>query len=207
MNAFVILAAAILALLALPPSRATAGPVAGAPAAPAAIADPADDWAFDIESAALWRVSSNTHLDYLVLPQILSIRTPEHLRLVIAGRDLTVRARLSLLVEPVARGPESLYLGWSASPSLEYWFVPRRACWFTSVGGGFGWLDSTGEPGGQGQDFTLNWFATTGLRAHLRDNLALSAGLFFQHLSNGGATDPNPGLDALGPVVGVTWTF
>ena len=169
--------------------------------------NPCDQWAWDFETAALWRISDSTHLDYVVLPQILSLRTPAHLRMAIGDNTLTVRARFSLLAEPVVRGPESLYLGFSASPSLEYWFADQTACWFTSIGGGVGWIDSQSDPGGQGQDFTLNWFATTGLRYYLKPDLAISAGAFFQHLSNGGATDPNPGLDALGPVLGLTWHF
>ena len=75
------------------------------------------------------------------------------------------------------------------------------------MGGGFGALDSTDTPGGQGQDLTLNWFANAGVRHYLKPSFALSAGIMFQHWSNGGATDPNPGLDALGPVLGATWSF
>jgi hypothetical protein len=166
-----------------------------------------DKWAFDFETGAMWRVSDNTWIDYLVLPQIFSLRTPAHIRSSLLGRDLTVRARASLLIEPIATGPESLYVGFSASPSIEWWFVPDTACWYTSVGGGFGWIDSQGVDGGQGQDFTLNWFATTGLRWYLSPEFAVNAGVFFQHLSNGGATDPNPGLDSLGPMIGCTWSF
>lgn len=180
----------------------------GAPAsAQSSPTDPADEWSFDVETGAMWRVSSNTWIDYLVLPQIFSIRTPEHIRVHLLGRDLTVRARLSLLLEPIATGPESLYLGFSASPSIEWWLVPETACWYTSVGGGFGWIDSQGVDGGQGQDFTYNWFATTGLRWYLTPDFAINAGAFFQHLSNRGATDPNPGLDSLGPMLGCSWSF
>ena len=169
--------------------------------------DAADQWALDFETGAMWRVSGNTWIDYLVLPQIISLRSPEHIRFDLLGRDLTVRARASLLIEPIARGPESLYVGFSASPSIEWWLAPDKACWYTSVGGGVGWIDSQGVDGGQGQDFTLNWFATTGLRWYLSPGFAVSAGVFFQHLSNGGATDPNPGLDSLGPMIGCTWSF
>lgn len=169
--------------------------------------DPMAGWSMDFESGAMWRVSSNTFVDYLVLPQVLSLRSPVHTRLKFWDTEITMRARFSLLAEPIVEGPESLYLGWSASPSFEYWFGGNTTCLYASVGGGFGWIDSQDEPGGQGQDFTLNWFATSGLRHYLRPDLAISAGVFFQHLSNGGATDPNPGLDALGPMIGVTWKF
>ena len=138
---------------------------------------------------------------------MISVRTPQHARIVVGGRDLTMRSRFSLLVEPVARGPESLYLGFSAGPSLEYWLSDHKACWYAGAGGGAGVIDSTDVPGGQGQDFTLIWYATSGLRYYPKDNMALNAGVFFQHMSNGGATDPNPGLNCLGPVLGMSWHF
>jgi lipid A 3-O-deacylase len=169
--------------------------------------DPPAAWTLDFESGALWRVSDNTTANYIVLPQMISLRTPAHFRLDLGGGELTLRSRLSVLIEPIIKGPEDVYLGWSGSPSIEYWTPDHQTCVFLSVGGGFGWIDSGDEPGGQGQDFTFNWFASTGLRVYLRPNFALTAGLMFQHWSNRGATDPNPGLDALGPIIGFTWHF
>jgi hypothetical protein len=174
---------------------------------PIAVEYPYSHWSLDFETGALWRVTDNTTANYCVLPQIISLRTPEHFRLELGGGELTLRSRLSLLVEPIAKGPEDIYLGWSGSPSIEYWVPSRRACAFASVGGGFGWINSGNDPGGQGQDFTYNWFASGGLRYYFRPTLALSAGVMFQHWSNRGATDPNPGLDAFGPIIGVTWHF
>ncbi len=178
------------------------------PGPPAEAADPASLWSFDVETGALWRVSNNTFLDYTVVPVMFSLRTPAHIRFDIGNGELTLRHRLTFLTEAVAEGPESAYLGFSASPSIEYWLTKGGpACLYASVGGGFGWIDSTDVPGGQGQDFTLNWFATAGLRYYFNPNFSMNAGAMFQHWSNGGATDPNPGLDALGPVLGATWHF
>lgn len=167
-----------------------------------------DDWAADFETGALWRVSGNTSQNYTVLPQMFSLRTPAHIRLDLGEGELTVRGRFTLLAEAIAEGPESAYLGFSGSPSVEYWPTKYgRTCFYASAGGGVGWIDSTDIPGGQGQDFTLNWFATVGLRYYFSHQFSLNAGVMFQHWSNGGATDPNPGLDALGPVIGATWHF
>ncbi len=168
-----------------------------------------EEWAVDFETGSLWRASNNTFQNYTVLPQMISLRTPAHIRLDLGEGELTVRARFTLLAEAIAEGPESAYLGFSASPSVEYWFNKDNhfTCLYASVGGGVGLIDSTDIPGGQGQDFTLNWFATAGVRHYLTNQFALSAGVMFQHWSNGGATDPNPGLDALGPVLGMTWHF
>lgn len=168
---------------------------------------PADRWAMDYESSALWKVTNSTPISYVILPQTLSVRTPQHARTVVAGHDLTLQARFSLLAEPIARGPESVYLGIAAGPVVEYWFAGQKACVYTSAGGGFGAIDSTDVVGGQGQDFTLNWYAAGGLRYYVKPGLAVNGGVFFQHLSNGGATDPNPGLNAVGPAVGLSWSF
>jgi hypothetical protein len=168
---------------------------------------PADQWSLDYESAAIWRVTHEPPISYAMLPQMVSVRTPQHARITVAGHDLTLRSRFSLLAEPIAHGPESIYLGVSAGPSLEYWLTGHQACWYAGAGGGCGLIDSTDVPGGQGQDFTLNWYATSGVRYYPKANLAVNAGVFFQHLSNGGATDPNPGLNCLGPVLGLSWHF
>jgi hypothetical protein len=78
---------------------------------------------------------------------------------------------------------------------------------YFSIGGGFGVIDSTDVVGGQGQDFTLNWFAKTGIQYQMNETTALFAGPFFQHMSNGGATTPNPGIDALGFSLGMSFSF
>ncbi len=68
-------------------------------------------------------------------------------------------------------------------------------------------INSTSVPGGQGQDFTLNWFMKAGVRRQITENIAIFGGPFFQHMSNGGATTPNPGIDALGFTVGASFSF
>jgi long-subunit fatty acid transport protein len=78
---------------------------------------------------------------------------------------------------------------------------------YAGAGGGFGLIDSQGVEGGQGQDFTLNWFGHLGLQRVINDSLTLRVGTMFQHMSNGGATSPNPGIDAVGFTVGASWKF
>lgn len=170
-------------------------------------AEPFELWQADWDTGVLWRASNSTNLDYVVLPQVFTLRGPYHLQTSCFGYDLVVRPRFNLLAEAFVRGPESYYLGFSASPSLEAWNPERTRVHFLSVGGGFGWVDSTDVPGGQGQDFTLNWFIHAGTRFQVTDSCRFSLGVFYQHLSNGGATDPNPGLDAVGPMAGFSWKF
>ncbi len=61
--------------------------------------------------------------------------------------------------------------------------------------------------GGQGQDFTLNWFIRGGLEHVFGRDHRVSAGVMYQHMSNGGQTKPNPGIDALGFTAGYSWVF
>jgi hypothetical protein len=124
-----------------------------------------------------------------------------------AGAKLVVRNRFSALLETITSGPEDVYLGLAAAPSVEYWFPSQKTSAYFSIGGGFGWADSTGRDNGLGQDFTFNWFSQLGLRQKITENLSLQGGVYFQHLSNLGMTDPNPGIDAVGFTLGCCWKF
>ncbi len=204
-----LLAIALVGAGGLPLSAGTGFPDPLAKAALLDVEEPApwEAWAFGVDVGAGWRVTDNTHLDYVVVPTVFSIRTPAHWVWDFAGGTLVTRARLNLLAEGFAEGPESYYFGWSGSPSIEYWFPGERTAIQFSIGGGSGWLDSQGVPGGQGRDYTYNWFMHGALRQRIGERMDLSIGVFFQHLSNRGATDPNPGLDTLGPMVGLSWDF
>lgn len=170
---------------------------------------PADAWELTLESGYTWNVGSNTPIDYEIVPTQLTLRTPTHLSWWEDenGARLVVRGRFSLMMETFTVGPESGYLGLSGSPSIEYWFPDAKTSAFFCIGGGIGLTDSTNVPGGQGQDFTLNWFAHLGLRREIAEDLSLLGGVYFVHHSNGGATTPNPGIDALGFTVGLGWRF
>jgi len=41
----------------------------------------------------------------------------------------------------------------------------------------------------------------------MNDHWKVNAGILYQHLSNGGQTDPNPSVNLLGPQLGVTYVF
>lgn len=170
---------------------------------------PADAWELTLESGYLWNVGSNTPIDYEIMPTQFTFRSPTVLNW-FAGDDgsrVVVRSRVSLLTESIVEGPESFYFGINGAPSIEYWFPNQKTSLFFSIGGGIGWTDSTSVPGGQGQDFTLNWFSQLGVRQEIADNLSVLGGAYFIHHSNGGQTDPNPGIDALGFTLGLGWTW
>lgn len=170
---------------------------------------PADRWEVTFETGYLWQVGDNTPLDYEIMPTQLTFRSPVMLNLWRGdnGARFVLRNRFSLIAESIVEGPESYYVGASAAPSFEYWFPNEKTSLFFSIGGGIGLTDSTNVPGGQGQDFTLNWFAQLGLRQEIARDLSILGGAYFLHHSNGGATDPNPGIDALGFTLGLGWQF
>ena len=169
---------------------------------------PREAGALNVETGLLWNIGTGTPLAYRLVPTQLSWRSQEFLGHAFAnGSRLLVRHRLTLIGTWIQQGPESHYVGFSGSPSVEWW--DRTGTWslFTGAGGGFGLLDSRGVRGGQGQDFTLNWFIRGGVEIVAAKDRRFTAGIMYQHLSNGGQTTPNPGIDALGFTLGYSWRF
>ncbi|HEX2862022.1 MAG TPA: acyloxyacyl hydrolase [Lacunisphaera sp.] len=174
----------------------------------AAPARPWETGALNVETGLLWQIGTGTPLSYRLVPTQLSWRSAEFVGREFAdGSRLMIRHRLTLIGSWIQQGPESHYVGFSGSPSVEWWDKTGRWSLFTGAGGGFGLLDSRGVTGGQGQDFTLNWFIRGGIEHVTTKDLRLTAGIMYQHLSNGGQTDPNPGIDALGFTLGCGWAF
>lgn len=179
-----------------------------APAQDSPLLKPWLESSFDAETGFLWKVGGSTILNYRLAPVMLSWRSREVFGFDLKGGSyLTVRNRVSLLGEWVETGAENHYFGIMGAPSIEWWSPSTRWSIYLNVGGGFGLIDSQGVPGGQGQDFTLTWYAASGVSYRLTETLSLRAGGMFQHLSNGGATDPNPGVNVLGITTGVSWSF
>lgn len=168
---------------------------------------PWEDRAISVETGLLWQVGVSTPLSYRLVPTQLSWRSREAVGWDVGEGHLTVRNRLTLLGTWVQQGPESRYVALAASPSVEWWHKSGKWALYGGAGGGLGWLDSQGVPGGQGQDFTFNWFGRGGLEYRNSQHTTWSGGFMFQHLSNGGQTSPNPGIDALGFTVGWAWSF
>ena len=171
---------------------------------------PHEQWALDLWGGSMWSFGSRaTPLDYTLLSALPSVRTPSHLRWSLGDGDLVVRARFGLLLQPIIEGPESYFLGVIGGPSIEWWSPNHKTALLLSAGGGVGWLDSRGQEieGAQGQDFNLTWYAMTGIEHRFGENWGVMAGAWYQHISNGGMAAPNPGIDAIGPMIGVTWSF
>lgn len=169
--------------------------------------DVLDSWFIDFDTAGLWKITNTTKLNYIVLPQIVSWRSRPIFHWKFAGGNMMLRNRISFLSEYFLEGAESYYFGFSGAPALEWWNAEQNFSLYFYVGGGAGMVDSTNIEGGQGQDFTFNWYVQTGARFRLNENLLFTGGLLFQHLSNQGQSERNPGLNSLGPSVGLSWQF
>jgi hypothetical protein len=180
-------------------------------AEPAALVVPAQPWAagaMNVESGLLWEIGTGTPISYRLVPTQLSWRSAEFWGHEFSdGARLVLRHRLSLLGTWIQNGPENHYLGVAGSPSLELWNKPGTWSLYFGSGGGAGVIDSGGTKGGQGQNFTLNWFIRGGIEHVSAKNVHLTAGMMYQHMSNGGQTKPNPGIDALGFMLGYSWTY
>jgi lipid A 3-O-deacylase len=114
----------------------------------------------------------------------------------------------SAVAEPIFRGIENHYFGFNFG--LRYNFV-RSGSRFTpyfSGGVGAGAIDSHPNiSGAQGQDFTFNILSAIGVSYRWNDRWKVDAGVLYEHLSNGGQTDPNPSLNLIGPQLSATYSF
>lgn len=215
-----LLKSSLLALaLSLTSASTFAGESADPPVHPSSIPPtPAyEQWDWSIESGYLWQIGSNTSIDYELATAVFSILSPAAITLLEQdnGNALVVRNRVSLITDYVIEGPEDYIITLNGSPSIEYWFADETFALYLSPGGGVGLSNSKGiskeggqgVEGGQGQDFLLNWFVQSGVRYQMDHSTALTLGVMFQHVSNGGQTEVNPGIDALGITIGFIKTF
>ncbi len=167
-----------------------------------------DASSLNVESGMLWEIGTGTPFAYRLVPTMLSWRSAEFFGLALAdGSRIVLRHRLTLIGTWIQNGPESHYVGIAGSPSLEWWDKSGTWSLYTGAGGGAGVIDARGIKGGQGQDFTLNWFIRGGIEHITSRNTHLSAGIMYQHMSNGGQTKPNPGIDALGFTLGYSLKY
>src|SRR6266700_890786 len=115
---------------------------------------------------------------------------------------------VSAIAEPIFRGPENHYFGFNFGLRYNFARPGSRFVPYFSGGLGLGWIDSHANiSGAQGQDFTFNILTAAGISYEISKHWKLNAGILYQHLSNGGQTDPNPSLNLLGPQVGLNYSF
>jgi lipid A 3-O-deacylase len=115
---------------------------------------------------------------------------------------------LTFLAEPIIRGVENHYFGVNFGGRYNFVQPNWRIVPYVSGGLGLGWIDSHPDMrGSQGQDFTFNILTAIGFSYEIDDHWKIDAGALYQHLSNGGQTDPNPSLNLIGPQIGVSYSF
>lgn len=198
---------AALALLVSSTAAVFAGPPPVVQSAPSELR-PWREHAIDFETGMLWKVGGDATFNYRIVPFMVSWRSPMMFGFEFDnGSALVVRNKITGMANWFEDGSENRYLGVSAAPSIEWWDASNTWSIFGSAGGGVGFTDSQGVPGGLGQDFTLNWYGQLGIARVLNEDWSVRASAMFQHMSNGGATNPNPGIDALGFVIGVSRDF
>jgi lipid A 3-O-deacylase len=170
---------------------------------------PADQWEMAVETGYLKKIKNNSPHNYAIVPTQVAWRSPAMFDLWhgSGGARLTVRNRIAVVAEAFVKGPEDYYLAFAGAPTFELWSADRKTALFYEIGGGAGLLNSKNVPGGQGQDFTFNWFTQLGLRRQLSNKLGVTGSAYFTHHSNLGMTDPNPGIDVLGVSFGVVWSI
>ena len=168
---------------------------------------PSDHTEYGVETGYLSKIKDNSPYDYRIVPtQLVWLTEPFYdLWRGNSGMRLLARHRFALLAETIRNGPETYYIGLSAAPTLELWLPDQKTALFAAVGGGAGYINAKGVEGGQGQNFTLNFFTQAGLRYQVTKDVALFGTSFFLHHSNGGMTNPNPGIDTEGVTLGLIW--
>jgi len=162
---------------------------------------------FAIESGYLFGVI-NPPASYEIGAEFLTAR----IRWGVVQHDTWLRGYnqfyISAMAEPIVRGIEDHYFGFNFGMRYNFVQPGSRFVPYISGGVGAGWIDSHPEiPGGQGQDFTFNILSAAGISYSVNDHWKVNVGALYQHLSNGGQTDPNPSLNLFGPQVGVTCSF
>lgn len=170
---------------------------------------PADRWEIAFEAGYLKKIRNNSSLDYVIAPAQLAWRSPAMFDLWqgSSGARLSVRNRLAVVYETYIKGGEDYYAAFAGAPTFELWAPDRKSALFFEIGGGAGLTNSGNTSGGQGQDFTFNWFSQLGVRHQFKKDQAFTAAGYFTHHSNLGMTDPNPGIDVLGVNLGLVWQY
>lgn len=172
--------------------------------------DPTEHWELDYESGVLWKFGHQaTPLNYVFVPQVITLKTPVHKNWPLFGGDITLRSRASFLAEPITVGPEHYFFGITGSGEVEWWNASRTFSMFFTSGGGKGYMDSKGYQiaGAQGRNWNSTWFMYSGCRYRFAEHVSLSLGCHYQHISNQDTNKINPGVNAIGPMMSLGWHF
>lgn len=164
-----------------------------------------------LQSACLFSVFHES--SYTFSPQILTVAW----QLDNVGNEGWRRGNTAFLFSafysPVIHGWENYMIGSAWGPQYNFvqpgWkFVP-----YVNARVGFLFTDSVDNNvcrGAQGQDYCFTFFVSAGCRYDIDDHWSLALEGAYQHISNGGLSEPshsNEGLETIGPSVSMIYKF
>jgi len=117
----------------------------------------------------------------------------------------------------ISLGAEMVYIqfqepvlthGVGFTPKIKYTFVAQdRIRPYAEFAGGPFWTDLAGKIPEQHSQFNFILTAGLGISYFLTDQTALNAGCRYVHMSNGGTSHPNVGLNSILPFAGFSFYF
>ena len=165
-----------------------------------------------LEEVTLKEYDGNVH-PYVFQSSLLSLNWMPYKPIVILGEPFIWQWRGTFVADAIFKGPESVYLGFAPQFRVIAPLGKTPFALFLGGGGGCGWANANTanvSDGGLGEPFTFILMGSGGLRYTINRHWAAWLGIDYQHLSNAGLSDwhkQNIGLDSLGAMVGVGYTF
>jgi hypothetical protein len=161
-----------------------------------------------VETAGLFSINNSNNYRYL--PQLITVGW----QLDEIGNEGWNRGNTEFLFSgmyaPVIHGPNPWFTGGLFGPRYNFIQEGWPVVPYLESRVGFVFTDATGAPNSQGQDFCFSFTIGTGVRIPVMQQLSVNLGILYQHISNGGLSEPdhdNVGLDSIGPTLSVTWAF
>ena len=154
--------------------------------------------------------SINNPNDYIYLPQLITIGW----QLDEISNEGWNRGNTEFLFSgmfgPVVQGPNPWFAGALFGPRYNFVQEGWPAVPYLESRVGFMFTHATGASYSQGQDFCFSFTIGFGARFPIAEKFAINLGVMYQHISNGGLSEPgsqNVGLDSIGPVLSATYAF
>ncbi|HSI84262.1 MAG TPA: acyloxyacyl hydrolase [Candidatus Methylacidiphilales bacterium] len=167
-----------------------------------------------VETGATWSVGYTGNKNYVMAPQMVSLNW----NLDDIGLDDfwggvfrgNTQWKTSIIGSPVFNGFEHHMFGFAAGPQYNFVQPGWNLVPFISARVGLVFLDTTNDPNDIGQDFNFTFMVTPGARYFLSDHSSIGANFIYQHISNGGLSEPevkNRALDLIGFQISFTHSF
>ncbi|PTY01756.1 hypothetical protein DB346_11215 [Verrucomicrobia bacterium LW23] len=167
-----------------------------------------------IESGAMWSVGYSGNVNYTMAPQFLTLNwNLDNIGLddfwggVFRGNT---QWKTSFIGAPVLDGFENHMFGFAMGPQYNFVQPGWNLVPYISARVGLVFLDTTEDPRDIGQDFNFTFMVTPGARYFFSEHQSLGAHFIYQHISNGGLSEPevkNRALDLIGFQVTYTYNF